>query len=372
MSELKHPVAEYDTEYKRFQEREGIPIHTGFAIDDVRNLEVDDWDRTGCSGAFVNLSGMEGMCDIQIHEIPVQESIKPQRHLHESIVFVLAGKGITTVGTGDTQTTFEWSRDSLFFLPRNTRYRHVNASEDGPVRLLSVTPLPLYYTLLQQDDAIWNIDPESYEQWSEINQSGEGSYAQITEIETGAGMGTDSRAYWESNYVPDIKKFDELEAWPERGGEGRSAVFSLRDTNMLAHVSEFPAGRYKKAHRHHPGANVVVLTGSGYSLFWQEGDDRRRRIDWGPYSLFTPPLMWWHQHFNTSAEPARYFAIHAPQLGLRGSENGAVEPLNPANQIEYEDEDPAIRETFREELRKQGVTNQMDPSVYGQDGQDGE
>lgn len=363
MSGLEHPVKEYEKEYKQFQEQEGIPIHTGFAIDDVRKVAVSDWSRTGCAGAFVNLYGMEGMCDIQIHEIPPQGRFKPQRHLHESIVFVLSGQGISTIGSGDEQTIFEWSKGALFFIPRNTRYRHVNTSGDSSVRLLSVTPLPLYYTLLQQDTAIWNVDPESYDQWTETSGS-DGDYSGITEVEIGEGMGNDSRAYWEANYVPDIEKFTELESWPERGGGGQSAVFSLRDTNMLAHVSEFPAGRYKKAHRHHPGANVIILTGSGYSLLWQEGDEERKRINWNAYSLFTPPLMWWHQHFNTSDEPARYFAIHAPQLGLRGSDNGAVEPLNPVNQIEYEDEDPEIRKLFRKELRNAEVRNKMDQSIY--------
>jgi quercetin dioxygenase-like cupin family protein len=357
MSDLKHPVKEYDTDYKRFQEQEGIPVHTGFAIDDVRDVTVDNWRRTGCAGAFVNLYGMEGMCDIQIHEILPEQDFKPQRHLHESVTFVLSGNGISTVGAGEGQTTFEWSEGALFFIPRNTRYRHVNASEDSPVRLLSVTPLPLYYTLLQQDDAIWNIDPGSYEQWTAMSESGGENYSQITEVEIGEGMGSDSRAYWESNFVPDIGKFNELEAWPERGGGGQSAVFSLRNTNMLAHVSQFPAGRYKKAHRHHPGANVIILTGSGYSLLWQEGDESRKRIDWSPFSLFTPPLMWWHQHFNASEEPA-------PQLGLRGSDNGAVEPLNPANQIEYSEEDPEIRQLFRNKLRNAGVQNKMDPAIY--------
>lgn len=362
MGNIVHPVDEFDVQYKQFQKREGIPVHTGYAVEDVRTVEVGDWERTGGRGAFINLIGMEAMCDAQIHEIEAGQKLKPQKHLHESINFVIKGSGVTSVGSEVNENTFEWSSGALFYVPRNTQYTHANVDNNDDARILSVTPLPLLYTLLQQDEPIWDIDMETYEQWDAIRE--DGFYSKMTEAKTGEGTGSNSRAYWESNFVPDVRKFDELEQWPERGAGGRSVVFPFRTTNMMAHMSEFPSGRYKKAHRHHPGANVLILTGSGYSLFWKEGDEERKRVDWKPYTLVTPPLMVYHQHFNTSETAARYLAIHAPQLGLRGSDNAAIEPLNPENQIEYENEDRDIRERFQQELNKTGVENQMDPELY--------
>jgi len=40
----------------------------------------------------------------------------------------------------------------------------------------------------------------------------------------------------------------------------------MAESMMGSHVSRFPIGIYKKAHRHGPGAHVFILTGKGYSL----------------------------------------------------------------------------------------------------------
>lgn len=361
MSGLQPPWENYDEEYRAFQEREGLPVHTGLGVDDVRTLAVEDWDRTGGKGAFVNLLGMEGMCDIHVHEIPPGESLESQRHLFEALVFVVEGAGVTTIGSDDDQQrTFEWSDGSLFYLPRNTEYVHSNVDSTAEARLLAVTPLPLLYTLLQDDAPIWEHD--AYDQWALLG-SNEGFYGSDAQLLEGT---TDSRTYWDANFVPDATTFDQLDSWPERGGGGQTVHFPFRDTSMYAHISEFQPGQYKKAHRHHPGANVLILVGEGYSLLWEENDDERRRIDWGPYALFTPPMMWFHQHFNTSEGPARYLAMHAPQLGIRGGDNAAIEALNPTNQIEYSEEDPEIREQFERELAAEGLEFQMDERVYEQ------
>src|SRR5207253_4613786 len=51
-----------------------------------------------------------------------------------------------------------------------------------------------------------------------------------------------------------------------------------------------------------------LVRGHGYSLMWQEGKSEER-IEWGPGSVFVPPEMWFHQHFNGSAEPVFFLAI---------------------------------------------------------------
>lgn len=358
MDRIRPPWETYDEEYRAYQEREGIPVHTGLAIDDVRTLPVEQWTRTGGRGAFVTLLGMEGMCDIHVHEIPAGEKLRPQRRLFESLMFVVEGTGVTSLEGGDRRQTFEWSAGSLFYLPRNTEHVHANVDSTDDARLLAVTSLPLLYALLQDDAAIWEVD--TYDQWDELDADDE-FYESSAQLLEGA---TDSRTYWDANFVPDATTFDRLDAWPERGGGGQTVHFPFRDTSMYAHISEFQLGQYKKAHRHHPGANVLILGGEGYSLLWEEGDEERRRVDWGPYALFTPPMMWFHQHFNTGDESARYLAMHAPQLGIRGGDNAAIEALNPNNQIEYQEEDPAIREQFRRELADKGLEFRMDEDRY--------
>src|SRR3972149_4299169 len=39
------------------------------------------------------------------------------------------------------------------------------------------------------------------------------------------------------------------------------------------------------------------------------GRKEKKRVDWGPMSMFAPPLQWFHQHFNPEPNPARYVAL---------------------------------------------------------------
>ena len=139
--------------------------------------------------------------------------------------------------------------------------------------------------------------------------------------------------------------------------------FELAENSLICHISEFPVGTYKKAHRHDAGANVVLLGGTGYSLLWAEGQPRMK-IDWHERSMFVPPNMWFHQHFNTGPEPARYLAIRFGSMKFPiGKSFGVDESLKSGgSQIEYEDEDPEIRALYEAELAKKGVKIQMPPT----------
>jgi oxalate decarboxylase/phosphoglucose isomerase-like protein (cupin superfamily) len=130
-------------------------------------------------------------------------------------------------------------------------------------------------------------------------------------------------------------------------------------------VSEFEVGKYKKAHRHGPGAHVIMLDGEGYTLMWREGD-RPQRFDWGPGTLIVPPGDWFHQHFNVGAKPAKYLAIRWHSQKYRVFRQAEVDRdvKSGGGQIELADEDPVIRRQFEAELARRGVPCQMGP-VYG-------
>jgi gentisate 1,2-dioxygenase len=131
---------------------------------------------------------------------------------------------------------------------------------------------------------------------------------------------------------------------------------------MIAHISEFPVGTYKKAHRHGPGAHVIIIGGKGYSLLWPEGGDRRQ-VRWKDGSVFVPPEWWWHEHFNSGAEPARYLAIRWGSVKHKLDEKYSKldqDKNKGGNQIEYPDEDPAIYKLFEQELAKVGVKPKME------------
>jgi hypothetical protein len=165
---------------------------------------------------------------------------------------------------------------------------------------------------------------------------------------------------WETNFIPDILKLD-LIIWKERG-VGKSMAFELSENSVAAHISEFPVGTYKKAPRHEAGAHVQIVSGEGYTLMWEQGTPIQR-YDWKVGSLIVPPEMWWHAHFNVGREPAKYLAMHGRESRKykKGIKEWKIDKdfKEGGDQIEYEDEDPMIREMFEKELAKRGVSCQM-------------
>jgi len=171
---------------------------------------------------------------------------------------------------------------------------------------------------------------------------------------------------WETNFVPDLRTF-ELKEWKARGAGGSNIMFVLADGTMHSHMSEMPVGTYKKGHRHGADFHVFAVTGQGYSLYWWEGEKELRRFDWKHGCVFAPADRLFHQHFNASPEPARYLAVafgglRYPTLAdKRATFMGMdVSVKEGGRQIEYEDEDPRIRQIYEDELRKRGIPSRMD------------
>lgn len=343
--------------YKDFVSNEGIPVHEGYYIQDVSSCEVDYWDRTGVDGAIANLVGHEGINDLHIHELPPGETTKPQRHLYEEIIYVVEGNGATAIGPEDEERVFEWDENALFVLPRNTRYRHINTSDEGPVRLMAETDLPSILTLFKDESFVFDNDHGFVDAADPDYYSSEGT---LTEGEA-------APVIWESNFIPDTVTFEDIDHFRERGAGGGTVVFNHPDTSLWSHISQFPAGTYKKAHRHHPGANVTILSGEGYSLMWPsdaEDESDRIRIDWQPGTVFAPPALWWHQHFNLAETPSRYFALHPSDFVFAGEENDIFDPIREYNNMQYPDEDPEIREMYEEALAERGLESKMPEGAY--------
>lgn len=341
-------------EYRAFRDDEGIPVHTGLYVEDINTLETGPWERTGQKGAFVNLYGAEGVNDMQIHEIAPGEETTEQQHFYDALVYVTQGQGLVAVGPEGDETVVEFQEQSHFALPQNVPYRYVNTSDETPLRLVSQSGLPQLCNMVKDTDFFFDCD---YEFW---NASDDGD---IYSTESTLREGETFPVVWDANFIPDIQKFEKLETWHHRGAGGVSVRLPMPASTMYTHISEFPVGTYKKAHRHGPGANVGILSGEGYSLMWKEGMDQLVKVDWKPGSIITPPARWYHQHFNTGEEPARYFAMHIPRLGDFYSTD-MFDPHLPVNQIEYAEEDPDIRELFEEELAENGLEMHMPEAAY--------
>jgi oxalate decarboxylase/phosphoglucose isomerase-like protein (cupin superfamily) len=343
--------------YDKFIAKEGIPNITGFAVDDVRAVEVKPWARLDCLGTYINLDGTAGTNDAYVAEIPPGGKMAPEKHLFEKDIYVLSGRGATVVGDDPShQTSFEWKEGSIFSIPINVAHQHMNGSGTEPARFLAVTTLPLVLSLFHNEEFVFN-NPFAFTDRYGDNRQYQGEGRMYT--------GNSGRVnVWETNFIPDIETFTTF-TWKERGAGGSSVMFELADNTQAAHVSQFPVGTYKKAHRHGPGAHVIIVSGTGYSLLWPPSakvPEDVIRVDWKRGGLIVPPNDWFHQHFNGGAEPARYLAFRwgSQKHGFvfDPGEADMSEKLGGA-QIEYEDEHDYIHDTFQETLDKTGTKSKM-------------
>jgi oxalate decarboxylase/phosphoglucose isomerase-like protein (cupin superfamily) len=343
-----HPKLEVDNAYNRHVAAEGVPVLSTFSIDDLNRVELEPWPRKGARGAIINFVGSGGLNNAYVLEVPPAGHVHPQRHMYEELVYIVSGRGATTVwNESGHRTSFEWKAGSFFAIPLNCWYQHFNGDGTRPARYFAVTSAPLMMNLIHNDDFIFNLNYDFIDRFG-------GDAVDFT----GAGTAYAGRI-WETNFVPDVMAMT-LQRWRERG-VGSNVMLEVANSSMCGHISEFPVGTYKKAHRHGPGANVVILKGSGFSLMWAEGQPYRR-IDWAAGSVVVPPERWFHQHFNTGAEPARYLAMRwgsQKYRGIGGEYQVDRSVTAGGDQIEYEDEDPAIRAMFELELARNGVRSRM-------------
>ncbi|OGQ77658.1 MAG: hypothetical protein A3F90_16905 [Deltaproteobacteria bacterium RIFCSPLOWO2_12_FULL_60_19] len=349
----RQPITDRRSSYVKWVESEGLPLVHGFFIGDVRTVSLGHWERIGGPAARVCLEGAGETDDAYICEIPAGKSLKPQKHFFEELVYIVKGRGATTVWQdGGAKRTFEWQEGSLFSPPFNAWHQHFNGSGSEPARFVGVTSAPIMMNLIHNTDFIFGCDYHFKDRFNS-----EGDYF------NGEGRWLPGLV-WETNFVADARSFQLMDR-KERGAGGQLAHFELSGNTMCGHIAQFPVGTYKKAHRHGPGAHVLVLSGKGYSLMWREGEPMQR-FDWGPGSLVVPPDRWFHQHFNAGSEPARYLALRWGSkkfYGIMGE--GSDRPFKSiklgGDQIEYEDEDPVVRRMFEEALAQAGIESKMAP-----------
>ena len=362
------------TAYKKFLEEEGIPVYdTLAAVFDVTELPRKPWARTGGLGTYITMvSTTDAMRGIYVAEIPGGGALNPERHLFEEGIWILQGRGLTEVWQeGGAKTTFEWGPGSLFAPPLNTWHRLINGSKE-PVVFLAVTTAPEAMEPFHNTEFIFNSDFNFTDRYG-----GQSDFFNPTE--TRYKEHTQGGRVWETHFIPDVS-----EAFIEDHGGGKvtggSGMGYRMGTNFPnGHIGQWPAGVYHKAHWHGPGAILIGLKAKGYVLLWHKDlgphpytdghEDQVMKVEWGPRSIYTPPQNWYHAHFNTGSEPARHIAVYR-SLTQRGSyvegDNFRIlmSSREGGNVLDYEDEDPQIRQRFIEDLKKEGVECVMPPVTY--------
>ena len=343
--------------YDVWMEEQGIPVHRGYYIPDLRTAELAFWESRGCNAAFVQLVGQEGVTSTRIMEIPPGKTLSFVSSAFDEIVYSLNGNGITQLEMpGGGKQSFEWQPHSMFTMPRHHAYRLTNADGTKPVRLLFFNYLPMAMSAV--------LDPEFFfnNPMKIATHDGGDFYSEAKMVKPSdagdAYLG--KRVYWYGNFFPNMQAWDKMDDNAHRGAGGTSVYCQFPNTELSAHMSEFAARTYKKAHRHGPGRAIIIPVGEGYSQMWEEGKEKVL-IPWHECSMFVPPNRWFHQHFNVGAKPARYLAMHPP-MQFHGHAEKVTDRAK--DQIEYVDEDPSVRGLFEEELAKRGLKSSLSPEVY--------
>ncbi len=350
--------------YLDWVDEEGVPIVGGFSAD-LFKVRTAPWARYGVKGAIINLEGRGDFSNVMLFEVPPGGATVPLQHLYEDVIYVLEGRGSTEIELPDgRKRSFEWGEKSLFSIPLNAKHRHYNASGQHRALFATTTNLPLLLNAFHSPGFVFS-NPYGFPERTGADAFFEGQGNLIT-VRQGNHM-------WETNFVPSLDDLT-LQAYGDRGPGSMNIKIVLADGSMHAHVSEMQAGTYKKGHRHAAGYHVFCVMGHGYSLAWYEGDKDFMRLEWQHGFVFPPADRQFHQHFTTSATPARYLAtavggIRYPftaanrrtYLGAKPGEKGASSTSikQGGDQIEFEDQDWRIHPLWLEEMQRAGLQPKM-------------
>jgi oxalate decarboxylase/phosphoglucose isomerase-like protein (cupin superfamily) len=343
------------TPYTDWVRAEGLDIISAHYVPNLHTVELKPWPRRGGHGVFINHEASRTSNDCYVCEIPPGKELVAQRQLFEEMIYVLDGRGSTSVwNDAGKRVTFEWKAGSLFAIPLNAWHQHFNGSGKDSARYVAVTNAPMVLNLYGDVDFVFNTTYDFKNRFA-----GEPDYF--------SNKGEQKGLLLDTNFVADAVNLP-LIAAKERGAGGGHIRFNMAKGSMNSHISQFPVGTYKKAHAHGPGAHVIVMSGEGYTMMWPEGETPKR-YDWREGSMIVPPNMWFHQHFNTGTTPARYLAFKHEVVSIRNAQGvpkAWISRRLGGDQIDYADEESVIRKTFSEALKARGIKPNMDAAYQAE------
>lgn len=328
MSELNQPAPPGKflvDPYQEWAKGEGVPIHTGAAVD-LLAAETKPWPRFGVNGATCHLDGRDDFLAVFLLEIAPNANSAPQRHLYEEISYVLSGRGVTEFELGGRRHSIEWGPRSLFAVPMNARYRHSNTSA-APARIACINDLRYLFSLYRNEKFIFDTPVE------------------FAERDGGKLLIADAAAL------------------PLQGADGiASAPLTLAHGSIGADIVELAPGMYPQASRQMQGAHLFGVSGEGYTLAWEEGAPDFTRAAWRHGVVYAAPGMRFHQHFNAGAEPLRYLDIQLgslrdPMFRHRRATYGDKSVYAAGNAtIAYAGQDARIHQMWLRTVAGKGVT----------------
>ncbi len=371
------------TYYELFMDGEGIPVYQDVGVHDMRNLPLKPWARMGGNGTFIQLDGTDNKSGMYLVEVPAAGALKPEKHIYEEQFLVIEGRGSTEIWTDDSPAhhTFEWQAGSLFSVPMNAWHLLVNA-RSSPALILAVTTAPITMNLLPNDGFVFN-NPFV---WHDRYDGQADFFRPRDDLEPHPETG---HAHLRTNIIPDVLN---AKLPLDNGRSPGNLSLSLQlagNTTFGSFVQEYPSGRYSMAHFHDAGPVLICLRGKGFSMTWPKDvgprpwesgrEDAVKRYEYGPFGMISAAPggeEWFHQHFSIGKEPMRQIELsggaRSSPLALkryrvsRDTELTGIEVSMKEGgyALTFKDEDPKVRDIYRQRLQEEGAQFQMPDSAY--------
>ena len=117
--------------------------NVGVHFSDLKNFPVHYRKMRGTGGAWFDLAGNRTI-EAHISEIPPGGHSKKHRHMNEAIIYVVSGRGYSTIQEeGEEEIVVEWEEGDMFSPPLNAWHQHFNSDPEISARYLAVTNIGL-------------------------------------------------------------------------------------------------------------------------------------------------------------------------------------------------------------------------------------
>lgn len=134
----------------------------GIHFKDLKTFPVVYRKMRGTGGAWFDLAGNRTI-EAHISEIPPGGHNKKHRHMNEAIIYIVSGRGYSTIQEeGEEEIKVEWKEGDMFAPPLNAWHQHFNSDSEEPARYLAITNIGL----------MKKIGAFSKEQAPELDQGG--------------------------------------------------------------------------------------------------------------------------------------------------------------------------------------------------------
>ena len=90
-------ATEKDSAYTIWVRNEGLEIISAHYVPNLHTVELKPWARRGGRGVYINHEASRTSNDCYVCEIPPGGKLAPQRQLFEEMIYVLDGRGSTSV-----------------------------------------------------------------------------------------------------------------------------------------------------------------------------------------------------------------------------------------------------------------------------------